>query len=153
MASLPVSDASAGTAGDVAPALACPAERTPVCGRVTARRVVEQFEAQTEIGGHLVGPPAQHIPVLEQRTDRSSGGCAGLDHHAGETRVHLFPLTGRSHQLRVHMLSLGHPILGDPIYATGAALAFPRLMLHAETLSLHHPDSGEWMTFSAPCPF
>ena len=65
----------------------------------------------------------------------------------------LSPLTGRSHQLRVHMLALGHPILGDPIYATGAARDFPRLMLHAETLSLHHPGSGEWVSFTAPCPF
>ncbi|MFM2349941.1 MAG: hypothetical protein RIR04_907, partial [Pseudomonadota bacterium] len=76
-----------------------------------------------------------------------------LGREAGETRVHLFPLTGRSHQLRVHMLSLGHPILGDPIYATGETAAYHRLMLHAETLSLHHPDSGEWVTFTAPCPF
>lgn len=71
----------------------------------------------------------------------------------GETRVRLSPLTGRSHQLRVHMLALGHPILGDPIYATGAARAYPRLMLHAETLGLHHPRSGDWVEFTAPCPF
>ena len=71
----------------------------------------------------------------------------------GETRVRLSPLTGRSHQLRVHMLALGHPILGDPIYATGAARDFPRLMLHAETLGLHHPRSGAWVEFTAPCPF
>ncbi len=70
----------------------------------------------------------------------------------GETRVRLSPLTGRSHQLRVHMLSLGHPILGDPIYAEGWPEA-PRLMLHAESLGLHHPVSGEWVTFSAQVPF
>lgn len=71
----------------------------------------------------------------------------------GETRVRLTPHTGRSHQLRVHMLALGHPILGDPIYATGDARAHPRLMLHAETLSLHHPATKDWMTFAAPVPF
>ena len=75
-----------------------------------------------------------------------------IDRGEGETRVRLHPLTGRSHQLRVHMLSLGHPMLGDPIYSEHAA-DHPRLMLHAETLSLHHPDSGEWVTFTAPCPF
>ncbi len=71
----------------------------------------------------------------------------------GETRVRLAPLTGRSHQLRVHMTALGHPILGDPIYATGPARDFPRLMLHAETLGLHHPGHGKWVEFSAPNPF
>lgn len=76
-----------------------------------------------------------------------------LSRGAAETRVHLAPLTGRSHQLRVHMLSLGHPILGDPIYAEGEAAAFPRLMLHAETLALHHPDTHEWITYKATCPF
>lgn len=70
-----------------------------------------------------------------------------------ETRVRLNPLTGRSHQLRVHMAHLGHPILGDPLYATGAAADFPRLMLHAETLRLRHPDSNVTMTFSAEVPF
>jgi tRNA pseudouridine32 synthase / 23S rRNA pseudouridine746 synthase len=71
----------------------------------------------------------------------------------GETRVRLSPRTGRSHQLRVHMLALGHPILGDPIYADGPARAHPRLMLHAETLGLHHPSDGAWISFTAPCPF
>ena len=71
-----------------------------------------------------------------------------------ETRVKLTPLTGRSHQLRVHMLELGHAILGDPIYADGADYEdHPRLMLHAHTLGLHHPETGEWMDFSAPIPF
>lgn len=70
-----------------------------------------------------------------------------------ETRVRLSPITGRSHQLRVHMLSLGHPILGDPLYAEGPARDFPRLMLHAETLRLRHPDGGISQSFSAPVPF
>lgn len=69
------------------------------------------------------------------------------------TRVRLYPKTGRSHQLRVHMLALGHPIMGDPFYATGEALNAPRLMLHAEQLKLRHPDGGRGMSFSAKCPF
>ena len=71
----------------------------------------------------------------------------------GETRVRMHPLTGRSHQLRVHMQSLGHPILGDPIYAAGVARDYPRLMLHAERLGLHHPGGAGWVEFAADCPF
>ncbi|MGR3494426.1 RluA family pseudouridine synthase [Citreimonas sp.] len=70
-----------------------------------------------------------------------------------ETRVELYPLTGRSHQLRVHMLSLGHPILGDPFYAPESCADHPRLMLHALELRLSHPISGHGMTFRAPAPF
>ncbi len=70
-----------------------------------------------------------------------------------ETRVRLTPHTGRSHQLRVHMLALGHPIIGDQIYAPDTARQFPRLMLHAETLSLHHPATGSRVSFTAPVPF
>jgi len=71
----------------------------------------------------------------------------------GRTRLRLFPKTGRSHQLRVHMLALGHPILGDPFYAQGPALAAAgRLLLHAESLAF--TDSrGETMRFECPCPF
>ena len=70
-----------------------------------------------------------------------------------ESRVRLMPKTGRSHQLRVHMLALGHPILGDPFYADGEALNFPRLMLHSEELRIGHPDGGEGMRFRAKAPF
>ncbi|MDK3019901.1 RluA family pseudouridine synthase [Pseudodonghicola flavimaris] len=76
-----------------------------------------------------------------------------LKYGAEETRVRLFPRTGRSHQLRVHMLALGHPILGDPLYAEGPARAFPRLMLHSEELRLNHPEGGLSMKFRAKAPF
>nr|WP_321460668.1 RluA family pseudouridine synthase [uncultured Cohaesibacter sp.] len=70
------------------------------------------------------------------------------------TLVRLTPHTGRSHQLRVHMLSLGHVIMGDRFYAEGEALAAAdRLMLHAESLRFIHPDRGEWVEFISPCPF
>lgn len=77
-----------------------------------------------------------------------------LDREANSARVRLVPTTGRSHQLRVHMLAIGHVILGDRFYATGAALAAaPRLCLHALSLEIHHPTGGERVAFHAPCPF
>lgn len=70
------------------------------------------------------------------------------------TRVSLNPVTGRSHQLRVHLLELGFPIIGDDFYAPDEALALSsRLHLHAESLSLPHPKDRELVTFKAPCPF
>lgn len=70
----------------------------------------------------------------------------------GESRVRLTPLTGRSHQLRVHMAALGHPILGDPFYSQDAE-TYPRMMLHAQELRLRHPDGGRGMRFFAKAPF
>ena len=93
-----------------------------------------------------------------QMVDHENGKQAVTDWKAmrakgGETRVRLMPKTGRSHQLRVHMLALGHPILGDPFYATGPARDYPRLMLHSETLQFRHPDGGQGMRITAKCPF
>ena len=70
-----------------------------------------------------------------------------------ETRVKLTPKTGRSHQLRIHMLALGHPILGDPFYGSLNSQNVERLMLHSYRLSLRHPDGGEMMEFRAKQPF
>ncbi len=95
--------------------------------------------------------PRQMVDLVNGRAAQTDWQVTARDDVG--TRVQLFPLTGRSHQLRVHMLAQGCPILGDPIYATGPARDFPRLMLHAETLSLHHPTSGAWVTFTASCPF
>ena len=70
------------------------------------------------------------------------------------TRVLLKPVTGRSHQLRVHMVHVGHVMIGDPIYAEGVALSIaPRLNLHAQQLRLKHPTLGAWMDWESPSPF
>jgi len=93
------------------------------------------------------------------RVDHEDGKSAQTDWHVLKrlqlpaTRLRLHPLTGRTHQLRVHMKALGHPILGDEFYADGEALAASdRLLLHAEELGFRHPD-GRDMTFTIPCPF
>ena len=93
-----------------------------------------------------------------QMVDHENGRPAQTDWRVvraghGETRLRLMPRTGRSHQLRVHMLALGHPILGDPIYAEGPAREYPRLMLHSETLQFRHPDGGKGVRITAKCPF
>lgn len=70
------------------------------------------------------------------------------------TRVELMPVTGRSHQLRVHMRELGHPLLGDPLYAPPAVRErAPRLLLHAAGLALPHPRTGAVCAFESPPPF
>ncbi|MDP4984948.1 RluA family pseudouridine synthase [Pseudoalteromonas tunicata] len=81
-----------------------------------------------------------HYQVLEQRPDSSL--------------VELTLETGRTHQLRVHMLHLGHPILGDDFYGDEAIVnARPRLCLHATELSIIHPYSGKTLSFTSPHPF
>ncbi len=72
---------------------------------------------------------------------------------ADATRVRLTPVTGRSHQLRVHMQWLGHPICGDKFYGTAPDEKTERLQLHAAMLGLRHPLTGQWLEFTAPAPF
>ncbi|SFJ27337.1 RluA family pseudouridine synthase [Jannaschia pohangensis] len=95
--------------------------------------------------------PLQH--VNHERGKPSVTDWQRVAHEDGTTRMRLMPRTGRSHQLRVHMQSMGHPILGDPFYASGAAQDFPRMMLHAERLKFEHPVTGTVMRLEVPCPF
>ena len=77
-----------------------------------------------------------------------------LEREAETTRVRLHPKTGRTHQLRVHLMAIGHSILGDRFYADDDALmAADRLQLHAEELALRHPVGGAEMVFTAKVPF
>lgn len=112
----------------------------PATGRVDLPLIVDWPNRPRQKVDHATGRPAQ----TDWRVVRATGD---------ETRVRLMPVTGRSHQLRVHMASLGHPILGDPLYAQGTAADHPRLMLHAENLRFRHPDSGVQIGFSARTPF
>ena len=78
----------------------------------------------------------------------------GYDEAKNCSRIELTPETGRTHQLRVHMQALGHPILGDSLYAHAAARAKAnRLLLHAEYLSFPHPESGEPLNFTCAAAF
>lgn len=113
---------------------------TPKTGRVDLPLIVDWPNRPRQLVDHENGKAA----VTDWRVLRDT---------AQESRVRLMPKTGRSHQLRVHMLALGHPILGDPFYAEGEARAHPRLMLHSEELRIKHPDSGRMMKFRAPAPF
>lgn len=84
--------------------------------------------------------------LAEPRTHAEHTGIA--------TRVELEPVTGRTHQLRVHLQALGHPIVGDALYATPAQQALShRLLLHADMLELPHPVTGQRLRFHSPCPF
>lgn len=109
-------------------------------GRIDLPLIVDWPNRPMQKVCHETGRPAQ--------TDWKLIGTEGPN-----SRVALKPLTGRSHQLRVHMQALGHPILGDTLYAAGKAREYPRLMLHAEELRLRHPLTGAAVTFHAPVPF
>jgi tRNA pseudouridine32 synthase / 23S rRNA pseudouridine746 synthase len=138
------------------------------------RRMSRQFEDRRVEKRYMAivhGSPAQSSGRIElplrkdldrpprQRVDFAQGRPAVTDwriiHKSHErTRVELAPLTGRSHQLRLHLEQIGHPILGDKLYAHEAALAMAnRLLLHATYLSLAHPLTGERMIWKSECPF
>lgn len=74
-----------------------------------------------------------------------------LSSNQNESRLRLVPKTGRSHQLRVHCMALGHPILGDPIY--GEVSTHHRMMLHSEELRVKHPENGFGSRFRSKAPF
>ena len=114
--------------------------------------------AVTEAEGEIDLPIGVDWPNRpRQMVDRENGRPAltrwkRLRVGEGESRMRLFPRTGRSHQLRVHMREFGHPILGDPFYST-APQNYPRMMLHAEELRLRHPDGGQGVKVRAKVPF
>lgn len=96
--------------------------------------------------------PRQRVDYERGRQSRT-GWRVEAREPGGITRLRLFPHTGRTHQLRVHLRALGHPIIGDSFYATGAALAAAdRLQLHAEELAFNHPQ-GHWVHYVIPAPF
>ena len=76
-----------------------------------------------------------------------------LREYPDRTLLDVHIITGRTHQIRVHMASVGHPVLGDPLYGHKRMPAAPRLMLHAYSLEFTHPETGKRLRFTAPCPF
>jgi tRNA pseudouridine32 synthase/23S rRNA pseudouridine746 synthase len=97
--------------------------------------------------------PLQKVDLQIGKPSLTRYLALAYDARQNSTRVALEPHTGRSHQLRVHMLSLGHPILGDTLYAPESCTQVDRLMLHAVYLAFVHPVHGEKISFSSTAPF
>jgi len=104
-----------------------------------------------QIIDHELGRPAQtqfEVVMRGEWVDAEQGGSRRA------SLLRLTPMTGRTHQLRVHCAAIGHPILGDLLYASAEARdASGRLLLHAESLGLHDPINGEAVTVKCPAPF
>ncbi|KAG5181137.1 pseudouridylate synthase, 23S RNA-specific [Tribonema minus] len=115
-------------------------------GEVTEPMRKDMDNPPLQLIDHVQGKPCQTLWSVLSRETRGGGADA--------TRVALTPVTGRSHQLRLHMQVLGHPILGDDLYAHAAARALaPRCLLHARTLRFRHPATGEDLSFEVPPEF
>ena len=130
------------------------------------RRVVKRYVAivhglLSEDSGRIAWPLAADWPQRpRQRIDHHAGKPAITDWRVlhrdaarQRTRLLLLPLTGRTHQLRVHLAATGHAIVGDALYGTPPDLAEPRLLLHASELQLAHPVDGTALQLQSQPPF
>ena len=114
----------------------------------------ESGEIDLPIRKDLVNTPLQVVDFVHGRPSVTRWRVRGTMGTPDRTRFELLPVTGRSHQLRVHLLAIGHPILGDDLYAPPEVRAMaPRLCLHAERLEFTHPVSGTRVSFEAPADF
>jgi tRNA pseudouridine32 synthase / 23S rRNA pseudouridine746 synthase len=109
----------------------------------------ETGEVNLPIAADWPNRPLQKIDTLLGKPSLTRYRVLGFEE--GNTRVELEPVTGRTHQLRLHMAALGHPILGDALY--GNAASAPRLVLHATTLDLLHPVTGASLHFVSAASF
>jgi 23S rRNA pseudouridine1911/1915/1917 synthase len=105
---------------------------------------------EERIGRHPIDRKRMSATMLRGRAARTEYSVVRSSDQASliECRLH----SGRTHQIRVHLHHLGHPVLGDKVYAPRLAKDFPRQMLHAWKLGLRHPRSEEWKNFEAPLP-
>ena len=121
---------------------------------VAGTMVEESGTIDLPIAKDLTSPPRQRIDFDHGRPSVTRWAVALRLIDPARTRVHLHPETGRSHQLRIHMREIGHPILGDDLYAPPDIRALaPRLCLHAERLEFAHPVTKETVSFESPSPF
>jgi tRNA pseudouridine32 synthase/23S rRNA pseudouridine746 synthase len=152
------------TSGVIVMALDAEAQRD--LGRQFERRTVRKRYVAVVAGEVAPGQGRIDLPLRKDldhpprhMIDRARGRPAltrfrVTERAGGRTRLLLRPLTGRSHQIRVHLAAIGHPILGDELYAPPpVAAAARRLLLHAQSISIAHPSSGRRLTFSSDCPF
>jgi tRNA pseudouridine32 synthase/23S rRNA pseudouridine746 synthase len=128
--------------------------------RAVAKRYIAWVRGEPAEEGLIDLPIAAQWPERPRRRICHATGKASVtrwrrlavDAQRGWTRLALEPLTGRTHQLRVHLSALGHPIVGDPLYGSEPTPG-ARLLLHAEALAFDHPHHGERVDLRVPAPF
>ena len=125
-----------------------------VQGRVLEHPSQDWSLIDLPIATDWINRPLQKIDSLEGKPSQTRYKVLSYDAIADTTRLELAPITGRTHQLRVHLQAIGHSILGDHLYASPQTMAkSARLMLHASALQLAHPLSGDMLAFESPPPF
>ena len=101
-----------------------------------------------------INRPLQKIDLQEGKPSQTRYRALSYDAATDTTRLELAPITGRTHQLRVHLQSIGHPILGDHLYASPETMAkSARLLLHASQLTFAHPITGKPLELDCEAPF
>lgn len=114
----------------------------------------DEGEVELPLSADWPNRPRQVVDRVTGKPSRTLWRVLARDSDTGTARVELQPVTGRSHQLRVHMQAIGHPILGDALYAPpGVQELAARLMLHAARLELAHPANGQPARFESTVPF
>jgi tRNA pseudouridine32 synthase / 23S rRNA pseudouridine746 synthase len=121
---------------------------------VAGRMAHDEGEIDLPLAADWPNRPRQIVDRATGKPSRTLWRVTGHDEASDTTRVELEPVTGRSHQLRVHLMAIGHPILGDALYAPAAVQErAPRLMLHASHLEFAHPTDGRPLRFESAPPF
>ncbi|MBC7733623.1 MAG: RluA family pseudouridine synthase [Bacteriovorax sp.] len=121
---------------------------------VHGRVLTASGEIDLPLGADWPNRPKQKVDVADGKPSLTRYCASGFDAVHDTTRVVLEPVTGRTHQLRVHLLAMGHPIVGDALYGPPELQAPDgRLLLHAQHLCFDHPVSGEPISFESPAPF
>ena len=124
--------------------------RAVVAGQPTPDATHEQGWSLIE-GAILLDWPNRPLHIIHPDGKPSQSRWRLVEASAEASLIELEPITGRTHQLRVHMQSIGHPMLGDSLYAPPDIRAMtPRLMLHAQSIALAHPFTGEPLAFDLP---
>ncbi len=138
------------------------ASQLALSGQLSARTMEKHYRALVE-GGIREDSGRIEAAIARSKKDRKKMAVDDEGREAitewtvlargrGVTLLDVHILTGRTHQIRVHMRHIGHPVCGDPIYGSAKGAKVPRLMLHAYSLTFTHPRTGERLTFTAELP-
>jgi tRNA pseudouridine32 synthase / 23S rRNA pseudouridine746 synthase len=120
---------------------------------VTGKVEITVGEVELPLGSDWPNRPRQKVDFANGKSSLTRYRLLAYDAATGTSRIELEPVTGRTHQLRVHMAAIGHPIAGDVLYGEEACATAERLLLHASMLSFTHPLNAEPLTLWSDVPF